>query len=207
MHRGSLLTRFFHKGVWKLTSPQSYTAPRQLPPLDPCTAPPAEGVLGVLGSSPCASCTSRVCEMLVLNLCVRISGFSKAGIGQCYVKMMCRSSSILPRSSKKDRVKPVLLLFHLPCVSTLSWYFVAALGKKKRRAPSRKDWQNGSMNYEFPVPESPFKFWLHTLQPCTSASIMQDICWQNLQEEAHGGACAGFGLSHQWWLQTRCVTC
>lgn len=35
---------------------------------------------------------------------------------------------------------------------------------------------------------------------------MQDICWENLQEEGHGGgACAG--LSHQWWLQTRCVTC
>lgn len=139
MHRGSLLTHFFHKGGWKLTSPQSSSTPRQLLALGPCTAPPAEGVLGVLGSSPCASCTSKFCEMLVLNLCVRISDFSKAGIGQRFVKMMCRSSSILPRSSKKDRVKTVLLLLHLSCVSTLSWYFVAALGKKKRKAPSRKD--------------------------------------------------------------------
>lgn len=65
------------------------------------------------------------------------------------------------------------------------------------------------MIYEFPVPGSPFKFWLHRLQPPTSAPVMQDICWQDLQEPGspvvHGGACAGFGLSQQWWLQCLCL--
>lgn len=115
---------------------------------------------------------------------------------------------------KGYRVKPVLLLLHLPCLSTLSWYFVAPLGKKKRKVSCRKDWQNGSVKYEFPVPESLFKIWLHTLHPCTSASMMQDICWQKLQQESHGGASmcwlwavtsvvAAVSLS----LQTRCAAC
>lgn len=37
-----------------------------------------------------------------------------------------------------------------PC-KHLVLYFITAVGKKKRKVPSRKDWQNGSMNCEFPV--------------------------------------------------------
>lgn len=165
MHKGSLLICFFHKGGWKprdLHNHHTHTPPKQLHPLALAQPLPADGVLGVQGSSPCTFCTSKFCEMLVLNLCIRISGFSKACICQRFIRMMCRSSSILQRSRKKE-LKPVLLLLHLPCVRTLSWSFVATSGKKKRKVPSSKDWQNCSMNYEFPVSGIPFKFWLHTL--------------------------------------------
>lgn len=97
----ALLTCFFHKGGWKPGDLHSHHTPppKQLHTLALAQPLPAEGVLG---SSPCASCTSRFCEMLVLNLCVRISGFSKAGIPQCFIRMMHRSSSLLPRSREKD---------------------------------------------------------------------------------------------------------
>lgn len=75
---------------------------KQFHPLAYAQPLPADGVLGVLGSSPCTFCTSKFYEMLVLNLCVRISDFSKAGVCQCFIRMMCRTSSILPRSRKKD---------------------------------------------------------------------------------------------------------
>lgn len=138
MHRGSLLTRFFHKGGWKLTSPQSSSTPRQLLALGPCTAPPAEGVLGVLGSSPCASCTSKFCEMLVLNLCVRISDFSKAGIGQRFVKMMCRSSSILPRSSKKRQSKNSAFTVTPVLRKHLVLVFCCCFGEEKEKSTQQK---------------------------------------------------------------------
>lgn len=83
----------------------------------------------------------------------------------------------------------------LPLHKRLVLHFVAAFiwgekqeksGQKRRQVPLGQGQrrQNESVNSEFPVPESPFKFWLGTLQPSPlpPALLMQSPRSQGLQQ-------------------------